>query len=64
MFARFGVCFSGMAMRTETSVETKVRVSGEAAKPYEAPELVELDVSLTQIGNPGVGADGPFETSS
>ena len=50
-------------MRTETSVEIKVQASGDAAKPYEAPELVELDVSSTQIGNPGVGAD-TFETSS
>ena len=63
MFARLGVFFSGMAMRTETSVEIKVQASGDAAKSYEAPELVELDVSSTQIGNPGVGAD-TFETSS
>ena len=51
-------------MRTQESGEIKVRISDDAAKPYEAPELVELDVSSTQIGNPGVGADGPFETSS
>ncbi len=59
-----GSCFPGMAMRTQESGEIKVRISDDAAKPYEAPELVELDVSSTQIGNPGVGADGPFETSS
>ncbi len=51
-------------MRTEESGKINVQVSGDQKKPYVAPQLVQLDVSSTQIGNPGVGADGPFETSS
>jgi hypothetical protein len=51
-------------MRSEESGKIKTQISDDQKKPYVAPELVHLDVSSTQTGNPGVGGDGPFETAS